>query len=434
MSWRKIYKNKLVSVEEAAEKIESGDRCWINCTTAIPPNLCDAIADRYEELKDVNMFSALNIYPLKIYTDPKYIGHINYHSFFFGPYERGYERAGNITMTPLQFAHAETVLLGQGQGKLNLNAFISDATPPDEDGYMYFGTMGVAAGFPYNVCKKRILQINRNQYAIKNAKHGHRLHIDEVDWVCECDHPIPEFPKGEITEIDQRISQLILPLISDGSTLQIGLGGLANAIGYGLKGKKEISIRTEMFTDSMLQMAKDGCLTEKKYAGFGVGSHELCEYIASGNVELGPIFEVNNPFEIAAIDNFVSINSCIMTDLTGQVCSESVGHRNYSGVGGQLDYVRGANMSKGGKNILCLPSTTTEKSGKVRSSIMLNLPLGSVVTTPRTDVMYIATEYGIVNLFGKSLPERAELLISIAHPDFRAKLRSEARSVGIIKR
>ena len=433
MDWKESYNKKLVSVEDAAAKIESGDRVWINCTTAIPKDLCDAIADNYLKLKDVNMFSALNIYPLKFYTSSEYIGHINYHSLFLGPYERAYERAGNVDLNSVQFSKVGQYVMGHGPDQLNLDTFISDATPPDEDGYMYFGTMGVAAGLIWEATRKRIIQVNSKQYKV-SAKHGHRIHVDDVDWICEKDHEVPEFPKDEPSAVDKAIAGLLLPYIPDGACLQIGLGGLANAIGYGITGKKDLSVHTEMFTDSMLQMVKSGALTGKKYAGFGVGSHELCSYIAEGNVELGPIWEVNNPITASKNDNFIAINSCLMSDLTGQICSESIGHRNYSGIGGQMDYIRTASLSNGGKSFLCMSSTSTDKKGTVRSNIVLNLPLGAVVTTPRTEVMYAATEYGVANIYNKSIPERAELLIGIAHPDFRAQLRSEARAVGILRK
>jgi acyl-CoA hydrolase len=221
-------------------------------------------------------------------------------------------------------------------------------------------------------------------------------------------------------------------MIPDGATIQVGLGGLANAIGYGLESKKNLSVHTEMFTDSMVYLAKKGVVNGKVLAAFGLGSTELYEFVGEGKVELAPISYVNNPFEIGKNDDFISINGSLMVDLTGQVCSESLGHDQYSSTGGQLDYVRGASVSKGGKSFICLASTVKNKDGSVKSTISLNLPAGEVVTTPRSDVMYVVTEYGIANLFNKPIRERAKELIAIAHPDFRAQLTAEAKAAGII--
>ena len=201
----------------------------------------------------------------------------------------------------------------------------------------------------------------------------------------------------------------------------------------GLADKKDLSVHTEMFTDSMHELAKKGVINGEIYCGFGLGSEELYEFVGQGRVELALIWTVNDPYAIGKNDNFISINACLMTDLTGQVCSESIGHRTYSGTGGQADYVRGACISKGGKSFLCLPSASKDKEDNLRSNIVLNLPFGEIVTTPRSDVMYIVTEYGIANLYNKPIIERVEAMISIAHPDFREELREQAKKAKLIK-
>ena len=222
-------------------------------------------------------------------------------------------------------------------------------------------------------------------------------------------------------------------MIPDGATLQLGLGGLSNAIGYGLKDRRNLSIHTEMYSDSMMYLAKLGAISGKQVAGFAQGSQALYDYISEGHVEFMPLSIVNDPVEIGKNDNMISINACIMADLTGQVCSESIGFRQYSGTGGQLDFVRGAAMSKGGKSFLCLSSTRTDKQGKRHSKITVDFPKGAVVTTPRSDVMYIVTEYGIADLYLRSIEDRVHAMISIAHPDFRKELHEQAVQNGLIR-
>jgi len=296
---------------------------------------------------------------------------------------------------------------------------------------MYYGPMGVVVnGEAAEMAKKKIVQVNKFQPKVKGVKH--RIHVSEVDCICEYDHELPVLPQPPITDVDRKIADLLLPLIPDGATIQVGLGGLANAVGYGLESKKNLSVHTEMFTDSMVYLAKKGVINGKILAAFGLGSTELYEFVGEGKVELAPISYVNNPFEIGKNKDFISINACLMVDLTGQVCSESLGHFQYSSTGGQLDYVRGASVSEGGKSFICLSSTVKNKDGSKKSTISVNLPEGEIVTTPRTDVMYVVTEYGIADLYNKPLKDRVQAMIQIAHPDFRDGLMAEAKAAGLL--
>lgn len=432
MIWEKEYKNKLISLEEAAEKIESGDRCWISTCSSAPTQLIEAISNRYENLNNVHMFSALTLYPFKFMTSTQYIGHINYHSEFYGPYDRAYEKVGNIDLNSIQFEKFGEYILDKSENGPKINTVLADVSEPDEEGYMYFGPMGVAATGPIcGIADKIIVQVNK--YQPKTSGMYNKIHVRDVTWICERDHKLPQFPQPSITETDKKIAEAILPLIPDGATIQIGLGGLANAIGYGLENKKNLSVHTEMFTDSMLELVKKGVINGRIYCGFGLGSQELYDFVGQGKVELAPIWRVNDPYEIGKNDNFISINACLMADLTGQVCSEGIGHRSYSGTGGQVDYVRGASISKDGKSFLCLASTSKDKNGFLRSNIMVDFKEGQVITTLRTDVMYIVTEYGIADLYNKPISERVEAMISIAHPDFREELREKAKKAKLIK-
>jgi acyl-CoA hydrolase len=427
VDWKKYYESKLVSVEEAASKIESGDKAWFGCCSAAPIQLLEAISDRVGELENVDLMSALVLYPFKFLKSPEYIGRINYHTTFYGGYARAFYKVGNVNINSVHLSRLDKAIIN-----FQPNVLLADVSMPDEEGYMYYGPMGVSAnGLVADLADKIIVQVNKYQPKVKGIKH--RIHVSEVDYICEFDHELPILPQPEATETDKKIAELILPNISDGSTIQIGLGGLANAIGYGLESKKDLSVHTEMFTDSMVYLAKKDVINGKMYAGFGLGSKELYEFVGEGKVELAPIYVVNEPYAIGKNENFVSINACLMVDLTGQVCSESIGFRQYSSTGGQLDYVRGAGISKGGKSFICLASTTKDKDGKLKSTITSVLPPGAVVTTPRSDAMYIVTEYGIADIFNKPIKDRVNALISIAHPYFRNQLRKEAIEAGLIK-
>lgn len=427
MDWKKEYESKLVSVEEAASKIVSGDNGWFGPCSAAPIQVLEAIADRVEELENVDLMSALVLYPFKFLKSPKYIGRINYHTVFYGGYSRAFSKVGNVNINSVNFSDVDKAIK-----YFNPNVLLADVSIPDEDGYMYYGPMGVSLNsVAAETANKIIVQVNKHQPKVKGIKH--RIHVSEVNYICEFDHELPILPQPEVTETDNKIAQLILPRIPNGATIQIGLGGLANAVGYGLESKKDLSVHTEMVTDSMVYLAKKGVINGKMYAGFGLGSKELYEFVGEGKVDLAPIHIVNRPYEIGKNDKFVSINACLMVDLTGQVCSESIGFKQYSSTGGQLDYVRGARLSEGGQSFVCLPSTTKGKDGKVNSTITAVLPPGAAITTPRSDTMYVVTEYGIADVTNKPIKERVNALISIAHPDFRDKLREQAIEAGLIK-
>ena len=428
MDWKNDYQSKLVSVQEAAAKIESGDRIWFGPCSAAPIQLMEALGDRVGELKDVHVITGLALFPFKFLKSPEYIGRINFHTVFYGPYERAFFKAGNVTINSVHFSKTHWTL----QNYYKCNVMMTDVSPPDDEGYLYYGSMGVAInGAAEAVAKKIIVQVNKHQPRVKGVEH--RIHVKDVHYICESDHPLPPLPQEAPTEIDNKIADLIVPQIPDGATIQLGLGSLSNAIGYRLESKKNLSVHTEMFTDSMLELVKKGAVTGKMVAAFGLGSNELYEFIGQGKVELKPLRITNDPNEIAKCDKLMSVNVTLMVDLTGQACSESIGFFQYSSTGGQSDFARGVALSKGGKGFLCLPSTLKTKDGKTISTITSVLPPGAVVTTQRTDVMYVVTEYGIADVFCKPIVDRVNALIAIAHPDFREQLRKEAVEAGLIR-
>ena len=426
--WREEYQRKLVSPDEAVRCIESGDQVFTYAQAAMPVALMEALARRKDELRDVTVYGANTMYPYSILQSSDYRGKINYATFFFQGYEHQYFDRGNVSIISPHFSRLAKCL----SDVYHVNVLMMEVAPPDEEGYLYFGIVGTAAGWDVaQKADKIILQINRKQ----PRAHGYhnRIHIRDVTWLTECDQPLPEYLQPESSEVDRKISELIIPMIPEGATLQLGLGGLSNAIGYGLKDRRNLSIHTEMYSDSMMYLAKRGAISGKQVAGFAQGSQALYDYISEGHVEFMPLSIINDPVEISKNDNMISINTCIMADLTGQVCSESIGFRQYSGTGGQLDFVRGAAMSKGGKSFLCLSSTRTDKQGKRHSKITVDFPKGAVVTTPRSDVMYIVTEYGIADLYLRSIEDRVHAMISIAHPDFRKELHEQAVQNGLIR-
>ncbi|MFV0313668.1 MAG: acetyl-CoA hydrolase/transferase family protein [Anaerotignum sp.] len=427
--YQQRYKELLSTPEEFALQISSGDRIWCGAGPTTATEMCNAIADRYEELEDVTLVNMLTFHPLKVLTSSKYQGHINYHSLFFGGIEHKFAKESNIIVNSLHLSNVFDVL----RDVYKVNTVMTQCSPMDDEGYFHLGVMAtfvagqlVDAGVP----KRVFLQVNKHQCFTEGVHN--KIHISQVTGLYEHNMPLAELPQPPVTDVDNKIASYIIPMVPDGACLQVGLGGLANAVAYGLKDKKNLSCQTEMFTDSMMELAKQGVMTGNMEASFALGSSDLYEFCGN-NVKFAPINMTNNYERVGAQENFISINACLMVDLTGQVCSESIGHRQYSCTGGQLDFVRGARKSKGGKSFLCLPSTVTNKDGSVSSRINVNLPAGAVITTPRTDTMYVVTEYGVADLFGRSIPERVNEIIAIAHPDFRDELRTGAIEAGLIK-
>lgn len=313
-------------------------------------------------------------------------------------------------------------------------------TPPDENGYMnrsLFG--GLVPGKCIEKMEYVAVEVNRNTPWLNSF--DFQIHVSQVNAIVEHDSPIFEIPEIPITKVEEQIAGIIVDMIPDGSTIQLGLGGLANCIGHFLKDKKDLGAHTEVFSNSLMELMKCGVLNGsrknilpgKVAYTFAVGTRELHEFLHRNEdliaFEIGTI---NDPNIIAQNDNLVSVNNALMVDLTGQVAAESIGTTQISATGGQVAFVRGAQMSKNGKSIIALPSTYTDKDGKVHSRIVDVLPPGTVVTTPRADVQWIATEYGAVNLAYKSISYRVKNLIKLAHPDFRDELTFKAKKIGWI--
>jgi 4-hydroxybutyrate CoA-transferase len=431
MSWKEAYKKKLVSVEDAAAVIKSNDRIWYSSGGSAPFDLINAICKRKDELKNVSMISGLALYPFEHFK-AEYKGHISHTAGFLGPAERRMLDQGNIEVGSHQFAHTDWVT----KNIYKPNVFITEVAPPDEIGNFSFGVLGVYNGHAAAQCADTIiLQVNNEAPFVYGSKEAF-INIEDVDYICEQDHKLPELPKVPITDVEKTIANNIVSFIENGSTFQIGIGGLSNAVGFFLEHHKDLGIHTEMLVDSMVTLVEKGIVTGNKktlYPGeitccFGAGSRKLYDFMHKNkSLKAYPISYIADENVIARNNQFISINNALMCDLSGQVCAESIGFSQYSGTGGQVNFVRGAKMAPGGKSFLVLESTTKKADGAIISRIMTAFPPGTVVTTPRSDVDYIVTEYGSAHLRGKTIPARVKEMINIAHPDFREQLMKEAK-------
>ena len=438
MDWSQTYKEKVMTAREAVDYvIKDGDTVALGglAIAGVPLNaMFDKI--REGELKGITLNGNLitDYIPLE---DPEFTeDKIRYECFFFGGYERKGYKAHTTTFVPMQFNHYRRFMMERVQPDVG----VINVTPPDEDGFCNIGP--VNAGFNPAVVessKKLIVQVNNN---IPRA-YGHpelNVHINQITAVVEADTPIPLYPMTEVTDIDQAIANHIIDLVPDEATIQLGLGGMANAIGYGLKDKKNLGVHSEMFTESMAYLHSIGVITNAKktfmpgvsVAGFTLGNKENYDYCTKNKLlYFAPYSFTNSVENIVKNDKMISVNNAISVDLGGQICTGSIGFRHFSGTGGHVDFVRGASQSKGGKSFVAL-SSTLEKNGELQSKIVLDFPRGAAIDTLRSDAQYIVTEYGCVNIFGDDLPTRAKKLISIAHPQFREQLEFDAKKYGII--
>ena len=431
MSFKDDYQAKIKSLSEAAAQIQSNERIMSNPVAAMPISLITAITKRYKEYENVTLYSAFVIHPFDFFTNPEVAEKIRYHSFFMGPLERQLVSYGTFSVDPVNFSNLNLLF----EQRIKPTTFVTTVSEMDEEGYFNYGPMGVTIGeVSSKVAQKVIIQVNKNVPKV-NGTHN-KIHIDDVDIIVEQDEQLLEIPETPSSNIDKKIAEWIVPHVKDGSTIQIGFGGLANAVSYGLDSKKDLAVHTEMITESMVYLTEKGVITGPIRGGFAMGTRKLYDFSGDNDqISLEPLHLVNDPSRIAQIDNFVSVNGCLMADLTGQVVSEGAGTRFISSVGGANDFVRGATKSKGGQSFICLPSTNkNEKTGEVTSNIMMSFPPATPVTVPRADVQYIVTEHGIADMFNRSIEDRVEQMISIADPEFRDELRTQAITAGFIRK
>lgn len=434
--WKNEYQSKLVSPEDAAAQINSGDWIIVPPVNSMPQDILNALAARKDELEKVKIASNLMIYPYA-FLGGDYIGKITYYSGYCGPLERMFLSQGNVVPFPMHLSKAYKALnLYQAH-----DVAMIEVTPPDERGYMNYGPCGVVYGrYATSKCKKVIAQVNSKAPWIHGIENT--IHVSEIDFIVEKDHDLPVVPEIEITDVEKKIGEYIAERIPNGATIQLGIGGIPNAVAYFLHEKKDLGVHAEILSDSVAELSELGVITGNKktifrdkiaVGGLIIGTKRLLDFVDNNPTILAMPIQIANHYDtIRRHDNLCSINAGLTVDLTGQIASETIGHTQYSATGGQADFVRGALASKGGMSFIALPSTGKNKDGSLMSRIVLNFSPGTVVTTPRSDAMYIVTEYGVADVFMKSIPDRVKALISVAHPDFREELEKQAFEAGLL--
>lgn len=420
MNWEEIYKSKLVSVEEAISSIKEGDKIVTGFACGEPFGIERALEENYENFKNVEIISMLTLGDSP-WVRPEMKDHFRLNCLFASPSNRKAISNGICEFTTSHFYEIPDII----ENYIKPRVSIVMVSPPDEHGYVSFGTTVDYTKGTTDYCEVVIAQVNK--YMPRTFGNSIK-HVRDFTYFVEIDEPLPEVKDVEITETEMKIGKYCASLINDGDCLQLGIGGIPNAVCAQLWEKKDLGLHSELVGDGVVDLLEAGVINNSKkqskagrtVLGAAFGSSKLNKYLNNNpSVEFHPIDYVNNPSIIARNDNVVSINSCLQVDLLGQVVSDTVGLNQFSAVGGQVDFVRGATMSKNGKSIIAMPSTA--KKGLI-SRIVPIITEGSAVTTPRNDVNYVVTEYGIAQLKGKTLKERAKALIKIAHPRFRPHL------------
>ena len=419
-SWTNAFREKLTTAERAVERVSSGDRVYVHPGCAEPETLVSALLKRAGQLANVEIVHLLTLGKAD-YVKPEYRGRFRHNALFIGSNVREAVTEGRADYTPVFLCEIERLFTS---GQLPLDGALVQLSPPDEHGYMSLG-VGVDCTLTAARCARYVIaEVNDR---MPRALGDSFLHVTKVSAIVETSHPLAELLPVPFTELQHRIAQNVAGLIPDGATLQMGIGGIPDAVLSCLRDRKDLGIHSEMVSDGVIPLIESGVVngekktlhTGKVVAGFMLGTRRLADFIHDNPIfEFHPTSYVNDPFIIAQNENMIAINSALQIDLTGQVCADSIGTTLYSGIGGQVDFVRGAARSKGGKPIIALPSTAKD-GGVSRISSLLS---GAGVVTSRGDVHYVVTEHGVAYLHGKTLRQRAEALIAIADPAFRDQL------------
>lgn len=427
MQWKKIYEERKLSAADAVKLIKSGDRVILGHCISEPTVLVDAMVDNAKAYRNVTIAHMVSLGNGN-YTKPEYKDNFRFEGFFCGAGTRTAVAEGHGDLIPVYFYELPIWIR---EGILNYDVCMVMMSPPDERGYC---NIGVESGYTFQAIKSAktvIAQINRNVPTVFGDTF---IHVNDIDAFVEADMPLNEQAPSKIGEVETAIARNCASLIEDGATLQLGIGAIPDAVLAELKNKKHLGIHSEMIADGVIDLYEAGAIdcTEKTLHNgkmivtFLMGTKRLYDFADKNPIiELKPVDYVNNPAVIAKNSKMVSINSALQVDFMGQVVACSIGTKQFSGVGGQVDFVRGAAMSEDGKGIsmIAMPSITRKKDGTIISKIMPYIDQGAAVTTNRYDVDYIVTEYGIARMRGKNLKDRARALIEIAHPDLRDELK-----------
>ncbi|KAA3662572.1 MAG: acetyl-CoA hydrolase/transferase family protein [Chloroflexi bacterium] len=429
MNWESNYRSKVTDVSSALSAIKSGNRLYIGGGAGVPVSLTQGLTEHATHLRDVELTHILTFADTP-YTAPALKDSFRVNALFIGKNVRKAIHDSRADFTPIFLSEIPGLFKN---GHLPIDIALISITPPDEHGFCSFGVEVGTTKPAAESAKVIIAEVNRQ---MPRTMGDSFIHISRLHHIVEVDYPIPEAPQGGSTEVHLKIGAHIAGMIPDGATLQMGIGSIPDAVLKNLSNHRDLGIHTELFSDGVIDMIESGVITcsrktfhpGKIVAGFLFGTKKLYDFIDNNPlIELHPSDYVNDPFNIAQNDKMIAMNSAVQIDLTGQVCADSMGHRLYSGAGGQVDFIRGAARSKGGLPIIALQSTAKKET---ISRITPMLTEGSGVVTTRNDVHYVVTEYGVASLYGKTIRERAQELINIAHPKFRNELAHSATKLG----
>lgn len=428
MNWETIYRHKVTDADTALATIESGNRVYLAGGAGVPKELIQGLTRRADMLRDVELTHILTFAEAP-YAQPDYQESFRVNALFIGENVREAVHAGRADFTPVFLSEIPGLFRS---GLLPLDIVLISLSPPDEHGFCSFGVEVGTTKPAAESARVIIAEVNRQ---MPRTLGDCFIHVSRLHHIIEVDYPLPEAPQGGSSERHLQVGQHIAEMIPDSATLQMGIGSIPDAVLKNLGNHKDLGVHTELFSDGVIDMVEAGVITcarktfhpGKMISGFLFGSQRLYDFAHNNPIiELHPTDYVNDPFNIAQNDKMVAINSALQVDLTGQVCADSIGPRIFSGVGGQVDFIRGAARSKGGLPIIAFLSTAKNDS---LSRIVPMLNTGAGVVTTRNDVHYVVTEYGVASLYGKTVRQRAQELINIAHPKFREELTAAAREL-----
>ena len=430
MSVMDIFRQKTVTAEQAVAGIDSGQRVFLTGNCSVPQTIMKALVARAPAIRDVEIVQVLTVGDAD-YVAAEMDGHLRVNTLFVSDNIRKAFHAGRVDFTPCFLSEIPSLFT---RGHLPLDAALIHVSPPDEHG---FCSLGVEVGVTKTAAQAAKVVIAEVNPHMPRTLGDAFLHVSKLDYIVPVDYDLPERPMGEPTELARQIARHIAGLIPDGATLQMGIGVIPDAVLNELVSHQHLGVHTELFSDGIIDLIQRGVIDgERKtlhpgkvIAGFMLGTRRLYQFVDDNPViELHPTEYVNDPFIIAKNDRMVAINSAIEVDLTGQVCSDSIGPRIYSGVGGQVDFIYGASRSAGGVPIIAMPSTATVQ-GNPTTKIVPLLKEGAGVVTTRNHVRYVVTEYGVADLYAKTVRQRARALIGIAAPEFREPLERKAKEL-----
>jgi acetyl-CoA hydrolase len=427
--WSAIYKQRVTTPEQAVRVIQSGQRVFLSGNCSVPKTVLAALVSHAPQLHNVEITQVLTVGDAA-YVEPGMELHLRVNTLFISDNVRAAVNSGRADFTPSFLSE----IPGLFKTHLPLDVALIQVSPPDEHGYC---SLGIEVGVTKTAAQQAKVVIAEVNQQMPRTLGDSFIHVSKIDHIIPVDYRLPEINMASSSDLAPQIAKHIAELIPDGATLQTGIGAIPDAVLQQLTGHKDLGVHTELFADGIIDLVERGIINgERKslhmgkiVAGFMLGTQRLYDFVNDNPMfELHPSEYVNDPFVIAQNDRMVAINSAIEVDLTGQVCADSIGPRLYSGVGGQVDFIYGASRSTDGIPIIALPSTTLVK-GQLTSRIAAMLKQGAGVVTSRNHVHYVVTEFGVADLYGRTIRQRAQALINIAHPDFREELAKQAREL-----